>query len=270
MRPFLKWAGGKHRLVGRIRDLLPPGKRLIEPFVGSGAVFLNTTYDRYLLADANPDLIALYSALQADGPRFIEACRALFTPDANNRAVYDQRRAEFNAAQDPRVRARLFVYLNKHCYNGLCRYNRAGQFNVPFGRYARVAFPQEEMAAFAARAARAVFICSPFEAVMEQAGPGDVVYCDPPYLPLSPTANFTAYSAGSFGLGEQRRLACAARTLARRGVPVLISNHDTPLARDLYAGAAAYYSFRVRRHISQKGDQRGDVAEALALFLPQE
>jgi DNA adenine methylase len=270
MKPFLKWAGGKFRLVERIRSLLPPGTRLIEPFVGSGAVFLNTDYPRALLADANPDLITLYQILQRDGEGFIAACRALFTPEANTRAVYDERRACFNATQDSWQRAALFVYLNKHCYNGLCRYNSAGEFNVPFGRYQRVSFPQAEMEEFWRRAQGAEFLCAPFAAVMAQAQPGDVVYCDPPYVPLSATAHFTAYSKDGFGAAEQAALAAAAEALAVRGVPVLLSNHDTSLTRRLYANASRLEAFAVRRHISCQGDARGHAAELLALYLPEE
>ncbi len=269
MKPFLKWAGGKYRLVERIRDLLPPGRRLIEPFVGSGAVFLNTDYPCALLADANPDLIQLYATLQREGERFIAACAALFAPEANTRTVYDERRARFNTAREPWVRATLFVYLNKHCYNGLCRYNSAGEFNVPFGRYERVTFPRAEMEGFRRRLQNADLLCAPFAAVMAQAQPGDVLYCDPPYVPLSATAHFTAYSKGGFGAAEQALLAQTAEALAARGVPVLLSNHDTPATRRLYAGATRLESFAVRRHISCQGERRGHAGELLALYLPE-
>ncbi len=238
MKPFLKWAGGKYRLVERIRVLLPAGDRLIEPFVGSGALFLNTDYASYLLADANPDLVNLHQRLRDGGEAFIAACGALFTPEANDRRIYLERRALFNATGDGEVRAKLFVYLNKHCYNGLCRYNSHGGFNVPFGRYVKVGFPALEMRAFQRKAQDAEFLCADFVHVMRQARRGDVVYCDPPYVPLSATAQFTSYSAKPFGMDSQETLAAEALALAARGVPVLISNHNTAATRRLYVRGA--------------------------------
>lgn len=271
MKPFLKWAGGKQRLAPHILRLLPPGTRLIEPFVGSAALFLASEHRRALLGDANADLIAVYQALQAEGERFIADCAALFGAEANTRVCYDARRDAFNRSRDLAERARLFVYLNKHCYNGLCRYNSRGAFNVPFGRYARPGFPAAEMSAFLQRlraSDEVRFVHAPFTELMAAAGPGDVLYCDPPYVPLSPTARFTAYSASPFGGAEQLELAAHAAALASRGVPVLISNHDTPATRALYAGAARIESLQVRRHISRDGATRGSAAELLALYLP--
>lgn len=268
MKPFLKWAGGKYRLVPTIRALLPPGRRLIEPFVGSAAVFLGTDYPTALLGDANPDLINVYRHLQDGGEVFIGECAALFDADANCAEIYFRRREQFNASCDPLERARLFVYLNKHCYNGLCRYSRTGRFNVPFGRYCSVAFPEVEMRAFARRASTAEFVCAPYGGILELAGPGDVVYCDPPYVPLSATANFTAYSALAFGAGEQKKLAEDAARAAQRGAIVLISNHDTPETRGLYRHATQIRTVEVRRNISRDGATRGLVSEILALYLP--
>jgi DNA adenine methylase len=267
-KPFLKWAGGKARLAAQILALLPPGERLVEPFVGSAALFLAAPHRRALLADANGDLIAVYRTLQREGEGFIAACRPLFTPEANTRACYEARRAAFNAARDEGARARLFVYLNKHCYNGLCRYNKRGEFNVPFGRYAGPGFPEAELRAFLRRlaAAETTFVHAPFAQVMAQAEAGDVLYCDPPYVPLSATAHFTAYSAAPFGPAEQELLAEQARQLARRGVPVLISNHDTPATRALYHDATVVEALQVRRHISRDGATRASVGELLVLY----
>jgi DNA adenine methylase len=268
-KPFLKWAGGKQRMTSRLIALLPPGDRLVEPFVGSAALFLASSHRRALLADANRDLIDVYRALQDEGEEFIAACRVLFGPEANTRESYDARRLQFNASRDPRERARLFVYLNKHCYNGLCRYNRKGAFNVPFGRYVRPGFPEAEMVAFLQRlrdADEVTFVHAPFGPVLDSTQPGDVVYCDPPYVPLSATAHFTAYSATPFGVAEQAALARAAGQLAARGVPVLISNHDTPETRALYRNATTLEALQVRRHISCSGATRGTADELLALF----
>ena len=268
-RPFLKWAGGKLRIVERIRETLPAGARLVEPFVGSGAVFLNTDYPEYILADRNGDLIQLYRVLKEGGAGFIGTCRALFTADNNDRDAYYRLRDEFNACTDPERRAALFLYLNRHGYNGLCRYNRKGAFNVPFGRYKRPYFPEREMHAFRDKAAHARFVETDFESVMAAAADGDVIYCDPPYVPLSESANFTAYSTGGFSPEDQRRLARAAEQTAARGVPVAISNHDTEAIRSVYqAGRAAIAAFPVRRFISCNGGRRDPADELLALFTP--
>ena len=266
-RPFLKWPGGKYRIAARIQAYLPAGRRLVEPFVGSAAVFLNTDYAAACLSDVNPDLINLYRAVQTEGETFVASARGLFTAEHNRADRYYAHRARFNRATDPWERALLFLYLNRHGYNGLVRYNRAGQFNVPFGRYLRPYFPEAEILAFAAAAPRASLQAQDFRAAMAAAAPGDVVYCDPPYLPLSATANFRDYAGGGFTVQDQAELADRARMLAARGIPVLVSNHDTPESLALYAGARVE-RFAVRRSISRDGQRRGAAQELLALFLP--
>ncbi|HEY0635895.1 MAG TPA: Dam family site-specific DNA-(adenine-N6)-methyltransferase [Gammaproteobacteria bacterium] len=265
IRPFLKWAGNKYRLVERIVAALPEGTRLVEPFAGSGALFLNSDYKRYLLCDANGDLITLYQILKEQGERFIEACRPLFSEENNQSAQYYALRDEFNACHDPLRRSVLFVYLNRHGYNGLCRYNAKGGFNVPFGRYKRPYFPVDEMRAFHHKAQRAIFRHQDFTATLAKPKPGDVIYCDPPYVPLSESANFTAYSAGGFSLEQQQQLVELAREAALLQVPVLISNHDTRFIARLYRGAKVS-RFQVQRSISCNGKRRGSAGEVLALF----
>ena len=265
MKPFLKWAGNKYKIVDKIKALLPPGERLVEPFVGSGALLLNTDYSRYLLTDANADLIILYQHLQREGEAFIEYCRPLFTPEYNDKDRYYALRDEFNSSDDPRRKSAIFLYMNKHGYNGLCRYNMKGGFNVPFGRYKRPYFPEAEMRHFAQQAQQATFQQANFATTMSNCQPGDVVYCDPPYVPLSETANFTSYSADGFGWAEQQELARQATKLAQRGIPVIISNHDTEEVRAVYE-AAEIETFEVRRFISCNGDKRDKAAELLALF----
>lgn len=265
MRPFLKWAGGKYKIVERIQQALPNGRRLVEPFVGSGTVFLNTEYDAYLLADVNADLITLYQTVQQHGESFIDICAALFVPENNDKKRYYAFRSEFNQTADPIRKSALFLYLNRHCFNGLCRYNSKGEFNVPFGRYKRPYFPRQEMRYFHQKSARATFVVADFETVMQQLKPGDVVYCDPPYVPLSATANFTSYSADKFTLAQQARLAELAEQLANRGIPVLISNHDTPLTQAAYK-SARITTFQVQRHISCNGAKRNKADELLAMF----
>ncbi|MCC3702722.1 adenine-specific DNA-methyltransferase [Rouxiella badensis] len=265
-RAFLKWAGGKYPLVDDIKRYLPAGDCLIEPFVGAGSVFLNTDYDAYILADINNDLINLYNIVKTRPDEFIRDARALFTPEFNQSERYYQLREEFNASADVYRRSLLFLYLNRHCYNGLCRYNLSGAFNVPFGRYKKPYFPEDELAWFSEKAQNAQFVCEHYQHTLLKAKKGAVVYCDPPYVPLSATANFTAYHTNNFNLTDQQNLAkLAEKLLAERQVPVLISNHDTALTRDWYS-AAALHVVTARRTISSNILQRSKVTELLALY----
>lgn len=265
-RPFLKWAGNKFRILEHILPMLPEGKRLVEPFAGSAALFLNSDYDHYLLSDRNADLIGLYNLLKQEGSDFIDYCGQFFIARNNQEKRYYRLREQFNECDEPRLRAALFIYLNRHGYNGLCRYNASGGFNVPFGRYKRPYFPQKEMLAFHRQAQRAEFFVSDFEQTMQKTRAGDVIYCDPPYVPLSTSANFTTYSAGGFSLDDQQHLADLARSCAGRNIPVLISNHNTVYTRKIYQQASKNKRFKVQRYISCNGKKRNSAGEILALF----
>lgn len=267
VKPFLKWAGNKQRIVALIRGFLPDGKRLIEPFVGSGAVFLNSHYNHFILGDTNRDLISLFVHLQKRGKVFIEYCKTYFVVHNNSQEKYYELRERFNTIDDECERAALFVYLNRHCFNGLCRYNSKGKFNVPFGKYKKPSFPETEMYTFWKKLQKATFYQAPFWETMAAAIPGDVVYCDPPYHALSKTANFTSYSDTPFGWAQQEQLAKMARELADRDIPVLISNHNTDEIRELYAGAQIT-EFFVQRFISCDGANRHKAPELLAYFAP--
>ena len=265
-RPFLKWAGNKYRIIDRVRDALPAGKCLIEPFAGSCAVFLNTDYEHYIINDNNPDLIHLYNILKKEGPAFIKKCRYYFSPRFNNEEQYYKLRQKFNDSNDSYKRAILFVYLNRHGYNGLCRYNLKGGYNVPFGRYKSPYFPEKEMLVFYEKSQKADFVLSSFEEVIQSAKKGDVVYCDPPYVPLSSSANFTSYSVGSFNMEKQQQLADLANETSVKGIPILISNHNTSFTRKAYNKANKITKFHVQRFISCNGKKRGTAGELLALF----
>jgi DNA adenine methylase len=268
-RPFLKWAGGKTRLVAAIRTVAPnAATRLVEPFVGSGAVALNLGYPRNLLADSNRDLIDVYKCLQSEGEAFIAACAALFVPEHNTSEAFARLRAEFNATSDRRRRACLFVYLNRHGYNGLCRYNAKGGFNVPFGRYAGPQLPRAAMESFHAFLQNCKIRHADFRALLAESGAGDFVYCDPPYVPASATANFTTYAREGFGPDDQRDLVACCRAAAQRGAWVAISNHDTPQTRELYRDADECHPLLVRRQISCDADTRGHAQELLVLYRP--
>jgi DNA adenine methylase len=265
MRPFLKWAGGKYKIVDRILDALPPAATLVEPFVGSGAVFLNSSYKNFLLADTSADLIGLYREIQKSGANFVDYAATLFTPENNTEAAFYRLRDEFNQCTDVRRRAALFVYLNRHCFNGLCRYNSKGLFNVPFGRYGKPSFPTDEVLNFHEKSQQAEFMLSDFRATMRAVSKNAVVYCDPPYAPLTVTSNFSDYTQEGFGPKDQMDLAAEANSLRSRGIPVVISNHDTEFTRGIYADASIS-CFDVQRFISAEAVNRAKAAELLATF----
>jgi DNA adenine methylase len=266
VRAFLKWAGGKYSLVEQINARLPEGNKLVEPFVGAGSVFLNTDYDQYLLNDVNPDLIALYKYVKARPKTFVKDAKTLFVPKNNDKVHYYGMRDEFNKSQDPYLRSLLFLYLNRHGFNGLCRYNRSGGFNVPFGAYNKPYFPEEEIFRFSEKSKKAKFVCEDFKKTFARARAGNVIYCDPPYAPLSDTANFTSYSVGGFDANEQVELVNRAERAAfKRNIPVLISNHDTALTRKIYDNAEQSF-VHVARNISQDGKNRNKVSEIFAYY----
>ncbi|PJG60718.1 Dam family site-specific DNA-(adenine-N6)-methyltransferase [Aeromonas cavernicola] len=265
-RAFLKWAGGKYSLVEEISERLPAGRVLLEPFVGAGSVFLNTDYEAYVLNDINPDLIGLYNHLKLAPDHFISEAHKLFVAECNSKATYYRLRTQFNHADSSFERALLFLYLNRHGFNGLCRYNKKGGFNVPFGSYKKPYFPEKELWIFAEKAQKATFICESYADAIARAEDDWVIYCDPPYAPLSNTASFTSYAAGGFTLDDQAILARLARHAANhKNVPVLISNHDIELTRELYREANLDKLF-VKRTISSNGGTRNKVAELLALY----
>lgn len=266
-KPFLKWAGRKYRLLGRILGELPHGRRFVEPFAGSAAVYLNAPFEQALVCDVNTDLVELFQVLQAEGEPFIDYCRGYFTPATNTREAYGAFRDQFNSTREPRLRSALFLYLNRHSFNGLVRYNSQGGFNVPFGRYKRPYFPYNELKHFylKTRATKTVFAARDFRAVFAELRKGDVVYCDPPYVPLSNTASFTSYSGKNFGEAEQKELAMLAAAAWKRGIPVILSNHDTEITRLLYSNADIT-RFSVQRLISCNGQHRDSAPELLAVY----
>jgi DNA adenine methylase len=267
-RSFLKWAGGKKKVIPHIAAILPAkGKRrLVEPFVGGGSVFLNLEFDSYLLVDMNHDLIALFNIIKHQSEAFIAAAQVYFSGQYNEAEQYYALRAQFNASTDAFERAVLFVYLNRHGYNGLCRYNQKGGYNVPFGRYKHPYFPADEIRFFAQKAQRATFIQGDFAKAFEQLQSADVVYCDPPYSPINPTSNFTAYAGNAFTDEDQARIVACAQVAQEQGVATVISNHFVPFTKALYKDATKQSKFAVQRNISQKGKGRVKVQEVLALY----
>lgn len=265
IRPFLKWAGNKYQCIEHITKALFPAKRLVEPFAGSGAVFVNTNYSHYLLAESNKDLVDLYNHLKEEGEPFINYCLSYFTPENNTETRYYAIRDQFNHTKETRQRAALFLYLNRHGYNGLCRYNQSGGYNVPFGRYIKPYFPHREMLYFYNKAQQAEFVHHDFRETFQQAQTGDLIYCDPPYVSLSKSANFTSYSSGKFSEKEQLDLVSLAIEARQKGITTILSNHDTEFTRHHYK-EGDIVSFPVKRFISCHSETRRPVRELIAIF----
>lgn len=232
-KPFLKWAGSKARLMDTLRLHLPLSDRLVEPFCGSCAVMSGTHYPRYLLSDVNPDLINLYQQLVRDPESFIAAyAERVNQPDTET--GYYRIRDRFNQDNLPLFyRALYFLYLNRHGFNGLCRYNQAGDFNVPCGKYRSPYFPEAEMRHFVYRVRQGniTFHCGDWRYVLAEVRPGDGIYADPPYL--TDNGGFTHYYCAGFDEREHEALAVTLKDLHTRfGIPVTVSN--SAQAHELY------------------------------------
>lgn len=267
-RSIFKWAGGKFGVLEQIFRYLPEGKRLIEPFVGGGAVFMNAGYQENLLNDVNADLINFYKTLQREAHSLITLAHRFFQGYNTQEGYLAVRNAFNKQVYDDLHRAAAFLFLNRHCFNGLTRYNQAGEFNVGYGKYKTPYFPLQEMEAFLGAEGRSEFVCGDFAAVIEAAGEGDVIFCDPPYEPLQNTEGFTNYSGHDFKFEEQKRLVSLLTDAHRRGAKVLITNSGAPNIRELYHDSG----FRVeplfaRRSVSCKGDTRGVAHDVIAILL---
>lgn len=291
MRPLLKWAGGKRQLLPALRRYYPVDfDRYVEPFVGSGAVFFDLYASgrlvgrRVHLADVNQDLIGCYRTVRDDADAVIGALTALEWEHRQRGEVcyYDVRDRRFNPqraaladraaiAYTPSLAAML-IYLNRTGFNGLFRLNKQGAFNVPAGRYVdpRICDADHLRAVAAAFGASGVSIdCAAFGATLSAARARDFVYCDPPYAPLSRTANFAQYTADGFTTRHHQALQQAVVAAARRGAVVLLSNSSAPEIEKAYgapeARRAGLTMQRVlaRRAINSRASLRGPVDELI-------
>jgi DNA adenine methylase len=267
-RSPLKWAGNKYQILSYLTPHLTGKPSFIEPFMGSGVIFLNTSFEQYKLYDINADLIHFYTQLSQQGKTFIDFCQYYFQPCYNQKSAYYTLREQFNHTPKNEERARLFLYLNRHGFNGLCRYNQKGGFNVPFGQYVKPYFPEKEMVHFYEKSQSHHLILStePFNHAMNVATSSDIVYCDPPYLPIDTfSSHFTQYASMPFLLQHHEILSRLAYDCYLRGCRVILSNHDTELTRELYKHATIE-SFLVKRYISARKSSRVAIKELLAVY----
>ncbi len=263
-RPFLKWPGGKQWLAP-LGDLIRPAGfsgTYYEPFLGGGALFFAVAPRNAVLGDLNKELVTTYAAVRDNVADLIK----LLCGYPHDRTFYDQIR-KARPRVPSRVGARL-VYLNKTAFNGMYRVNGAGQFNVPFGRYARPTVCPSDRLTAASMALQGVQLhCGDFAATVGAAKPGDWVYLDPPYITGHQNNGFRKYNARLFAWPDQERLVSTANELRERGVSVLVSNADHPAILKLYQG---WHALRIERNSLINGDaeRRGPVGEILLSSYP--
>lgn len=279
MKPILKWLGGKSKLVEGIYSRFPNGfNDYWEPFLGSGAlalhVFKNTTC-RLFLSDCSPSLMNFYKVLQNDIEKvqlyanLIEIAKKFNENEDYSRTtledqekIYYDYRLEYNTLEMSTIRkSAIFYFLNKTAFNGVMRYNSKGGYNVPFGKRG---FPLDLnlLDEFA------TFLSSPrvkiYEGDFRHANPceGDIVYLDPPYHPLTETANFGKYNSEGWSDEDEKEMREKCDLWSQSGAFILLSNHDVPFIRDLFAG----YDFSemdVRRSVGANSKTRKKVPEVL-------
>lgn len=260
-KPFVKWAGGKRKLVPEIMRHVPVYTGMyFEPFVGGGALYFGLQpIQMSILSDVNPYLTLTYCAVRDD----VEAVIAGLNTCNDTEEEYYRRRGNPPDLLNIVDVAVWTLYLNRCAYNGLWRVNKSGRHNAPHGRYNHKSIAQPDVLRLASLAmGRAVIFCADFEQVVNECAPDDFVYFDPPYAPISPTSNFSTYMTGGFTEVDQERLANVFFGLKARGVHVLMSNSNAPLVHRLYARAEIVV-VRARRNINCNPGGRGFVTEVL-------
>ena len=268
-RPFLKWVGGKGQLLGPLLQHVERSGafgRYHEPFAGGAALFFELFRTERLgrrhafLSDTNARLIDAFHAVQQNVERVINLLKV-------HRSLHskDHYYAVRGNVPDGLIeRGARIIYLNRTCYNGLFRENSKGIFNVPFGRYDNPLICDEvNLRAASLALAHAKVEVRPFDSILDRAEPGDLVYFDPPYHPVSRTASFTAYEKGGFGREQQQKLAEVARALSKNKVKVILSNSMTEFVIDLYERDFTIDEVHATRQVNSRADRRGAVSEAL-------
>lgn len=262
-RPFLKWAGGKSRLISQYIPYFPSNfVTYYEPFLGGGAVFfyLAAARNPAILSDINAELVNAYCCVR---DRVEHLISLLELHQTNHSTDYYYKVRSHNQGTDIEKAARL-IYLNKTCFNGLYRENSKGEFNVPMGKYKNPLICNAAGLRSASATLQLTLIENrPFDVILDHAKTEqDFVYFDPPYYPLSNTSNFTAYSREAFNERDQIRLRNTFAELARRGVKVMLSNSDCPLIRELYQ-EFNIHEISAARAINSNANKRGKIFELL-------
>ena len=274
MLPFLRWAGGKRKLAGLISDCFPEDfwaseNKFYEPFVGGGALMLHlgdSDSSRFIpgpriaINDMNPDLICTYESIRDNVEELIEKLQDLSVDLSKERYLEIRSQHELLGTD----RAARFIYLNKTGFNGLWRVNSKGLYNVPWGQMKNpTVYEPETLRKISMRLSGALITHMSFERIVEQATEGDVVYFDPPYIPLSDSSSFSQYAMADFGLNEQKLLAKTIEKLAEKSVNVILSNSDTPLSREIFGSVANLFQIDAARAIAAKSSSRGSVKEII-------
>jgi DNA adenine methylase len=261
-QPFLKWVGGKSRLIPQYQPHFPAKFDIyFEPFLGGGAVFFHLNPRTAMISDLNPELINTYNCI---GENLEELIALLQKHKASHSAEYYQK-IRMGNPRDRTERAARFIYLNKTCFNALYRVNKAGQFNVPMGKYKNPGICNEPVLRAASEVLQSESIAcynQPYTNVQIYAGKGDFVYFDPPYHPISETSKFTSYTKDSFGKEDQVILRDLFAELARKGVKVMLSNSYCDFVKDLYRDFSIH-EITAARSINCNRTKRGAIKELL-------
>lgn len=265
--PIVKWVGGKRQLLDEITPLVP--KRITsycEPFMGGGAVLFSLQPKKAIVNDLNSDLITLYEVVRDDVETLIEFLKKHENTEEYFYSIRDLDRDKEAYKNMSKVeKASRILYLNKTCYNGLFRVNSSGEFNAPFGHYKNPNIVNESVLRAVSNyfnASEIEFFNEDFEEVLKKVKKGGFVYLDPPYDPVSDTANFTGYNKGGFDKNEQIRLKNCCDELNKRGVKFMLSNSATDFIKDLYKEYNIHI-VKAKRAINSDATKRGEIEEVL-------
>jgi len=258
MKPFMKWAGGKRQLLTELLKRLPKQYGCYyEPFLGCGALLLHLHPERAVAGDVNKQLINLWLQVRDNLPVLLQEIR-WFDRTSCNKDRYIKMRHEYNLLKDRDsvAAAAAALWLNAHCFNGLYRVNKQGDFNVPWNKKTgSCVLDIDNLTDMAAYLTMVDIKQRSYQETCSAAEEGDFVYLDPPYDPVSDTASFTSYTEGDFGRKDQEELAAFVHELTKRKVFVMVSNNDTPLIRTLYL-PYNIEAVSVKRNINSNGDKR--------------
>ena len=267
--PVVKWVGGKRQLIEQISNCAPKAfSKYYEPFLGGGAVLFELQPKNAIVNDINSELINLYTVIRDQVVALIEDLGIHRNEEQYFYEIreLDRDREKYNSLNPVRKASRI-IYLNKTCYNGLFRVNKAGEFNAPFGNYKNPNIINEitlRAVSHYLNEAHVELHCTDFEEVLRETRKGSFVYLDPPYDPVSDTSSFTGYDKGGFGKEEQQRLKSACDTLNARGAKFLLSNSATDFIKALYQNYHIEV-IKARRAVNSKADKRGEIDEVLVM-----